>query len=151
MTSALAKAIAENSAPRATSDETRADDCRYNAGIIIDRPLPTQRQKPRGNKASIRGAHPHLKGLAIRGSDWTRRRKAKWQGSRDDAKRIVRQGETVKTRKASKAKRQVTDGGWRLVLKTTDGQHGDARYLYRKPDGKMIRGDFERDSHGKRV
>ena len=148
MTPTLARAIREGqTVTRSDATGPTVADSRRNAGVYIGRDRPTQRTRPRGHKQSIRRAHPHVLGFS--GRDWRARVRDRWQGSRDDAKRIVRDGETVTRRKASKRPR--TDGGWKLV-QVRDGElFGDKVWTYRRPDGTLIRGDFERDSHGKRV
>ena len=129
-------------------------DARRDAGIKIGRPKATQRAKARGHKQAIRKAHPHLFELAFQGREWTIRRRARWQGSRPEMRIAKVKSAKAKRRDAKKDKRRQarqTDTFWTLIAVTQEGQHGDTRYLYRSPEGKLIQSDFERDDNGKRV
>ena len=129
-------------------------DTRRDAGIYLGRPKNPQRAKPKGHKQSARDAHPPLWELAFQGREWTMRRKARWEGSRPE-KRIAKQRSAkAKRRQAKRAERRKANQNalpWTLVCVYHEGQHGDVQYLYRSPEGKLLRSDFERDDNGQRV
>ena len=126
-------------------------DTRQNAGIYLGRPKATQRAKPKGHKQSIRKAHPALWALAFMGREWSVRRKARWQGSRPEKRIVKAKSAKANRRQAKKAERRLQENSWILLAITSEGQHGDARYLYRRSDGKLQTTENERDEFGKAI